>query len=410
MIAKLRKKFILLSMAALFVLLTVITVSINVITYRSVVSEADEILELLSSNNGSFPDFDHPGAIPLPVNMSPEIPYESRYFSVLIDKNGKIFQAEVSMIKAVDADEAIDLAEKVQKSGREQGFVENYRYKTYENGEMKGIVFLDWGRRIQGYRAFLIISICMTMAGFGLFFVVILFFSKRIVKPVAESYEKQKRFITDAGHELKTPLAIINADIDVLELDMEQNEWLEDMKKQTNNLAALTTDLVYLSKMEESEKEAQMIEFLLSDLVEDAAAEFRLMAKAQKKSFCEHIESMLTMTGNEESIRRLLRILLENALKYSNENGTIELCLNRNGKNINLTVFNTTETEIPMGSLPMIFDRFYRLEQSRNSQTGGSGIGLSIAKAIVLAHHGKIEAFSEDGKSLKITTIFPIKF
>ena len=273
---------------------------------------------------------------------------------------------------------------------------------------MLRIIFLDCRQEISSFRIFLFISLGMALMGFLIFFFVILFFSGRIIRPVAESYEKQKRFITDAGHELKTPLTIIQADVDVLEMETGENEWLADIRKQTQRLSGLTRDLVYLSRMEEAENALPMIEFPFSDVVAETAASFQALAKTQGKPFLCDIQPMLSLKGNEKAIQQSVNILLDNALKYSPAGGTVSLTVKKQGKTLLLTVCNTTAAPVPAGELPRLFERFYRPDTSRNSRTGGYGIGLSVAKAITTAHNGKIHAGS-NGDTLQITVTLPLQ-
>ena len=231
--------------------------------------------------------------------------------------------------------------------------------------------------------------------------------SGRIIKPVAESYEKPKRFITDAGHELKTPLTVIDADAEILSMDLGENEWLTDIQTQTRRLAELTNDLILLSRMEEDRAPVAMIEFPISDLAEEMVRSFQALARTQEKTFTSRIEPMLSYKGDEKSLRQLLSILLDNALKYSEPGGTISLELGRQGKNLHLTVYNTCPV-MEREHLAHLFDRFYRTDSSRNSQTGGYGLGLSIAAAITAAHRGRISASTEDGHSLRITVTLPV--
>lgn len=248
----------------------------------------------------------------------------------------------------------------------------------------------------------------MVLVGFAIVFFVVSFCAGRITKPISESYEKQKQFITDAGHEIKTPLTIIIANVDVLEMDIGKNECLEDMKRQAKRLTALTNDLVYLARMEEAENTLPMIEFPASEVVSEAAMPFQALAQAQEKEFICDIQPMLSMRGNNKAISQLVSILMGNAFKYSPAGGTVSLKLAKQGKSLSLTVYNTTQTEVNEQDLHHVFDRFYRSERSRNSETGGHGIGLSIAKAIVTAHGGKIHASTEDGKSFLVTVVLPI--
>ena len=408
MIRKLRIQFIVLAMLSLLLLLTVIVTGMNLLNYRSVVNDADEVLSIISQNRGVFPNMEGgqgPGGRH-PHGMSPELPYESRYFSVLLGDDGTVIRVDTSRIASVDSGQAEDYARAVEQKTSEKGFFEQFRYtKSYEDIGVR-ISFLDCGRSLDAYRNFLLISIVMASAGFFVVFFVIVFFSGRFIRPIAESYEKQKHFITDAGHEIKTPLTIISANTDLLEMDIGSNECLDEIKQQAKRLTGLTNDLVSLARMEESKQAIPMIEFPVSEVVQEAVAPFNAPAQAQKKQLVCNIQPMLSMKGNDQAISQLVSLLLDNALKYSPEGGVISLELVRQGKHLVLSVCNPTFEEILPDQLPHVFDRFYRSDPSRNSQTGGHGIGLSIAKAIVTAHDGKISAETKDGHTFIITAVF----
>ena len=378
MILKLRVKFITASMLSLALVLLVILGGVNAMSYQKVVRDADRILALLSENRGVFPQQTPPddrGGKPGPIpvlghGISPETPFESRFFSVLLNEKGQVLQSDTGQIAAVDDQSAGEMAQAVWSSGSASGFQGDYRY-------------------IRAAEALLLIL------------------SKRIVRPVAESYEKQRRFITDAGHELKTPLTIIGADLDLVEPELEGNEWLQDIRCQVRRLTGLTQDLIFLSRMEEETPPIQPIEFPLSDLTEEMAQSFQGLAKAQGKRLTLSIPPMLSYTGDEKAIRQLLSILLDNALKYTPEEGEVEIALKKEGRMIRLSVSNTIDRPMEREMLDRLFDRFYRGDQSRSSQTGGYGLGLSIAKGIVLAHRGKIRAESS-GASLSVIVSLPV--
>ncbi len=408
MIRKLRIQFIVLAMLSLLLLLTVIVTGMNLLNYRSVVNDADEVLSIISQNRGVFPNMEGgqgPGGRH-PHGMSPELPYESRYFSVLLGDDGTVIRVDTSRIASVDSSRAEKYARAVEQKTSEKGFFEQFRYiKSYEDNGVR-ISFLDCGRSLDAYNNFLLISIVMAAAGFFVVFFVIVFFSGRFIRPIAESYEKQKHFITDAGHEIKTPLTIISANTDLLEMDIGSNECLDEIKQQAKRLTGLTNDLVSLARMEESKQALPMIEFPVSEVVQEAVAPFNAPAQAQNKQLVCNIQPMLSMKGNDQAISQLVSLLLDNALKYSPEGGVISLELVRQGKHLVLSVCNPTLEEIFPDQLPHVFDRFYRSDPSRNSQTGGHGIGLSIAKAIVTAHDGKISAETKDGHTFIITAVF----
>ena len=409
MIRKLKIKFIALALTALFVLLAVMIAGMNLLNYEAVIDEADETLSLLSQNQGTFPKFEEDLPDWLPPGMSPEIPYETRYFSVVVNNSGDVTYAETSQIFAINSETASEYARDVVKRNRDHGFVGNYRYiSTSEEMGMR-ITFLDCGRKLDLYHDFVTFSIGMSLLGYAVTAIAICFFAGKFIRPVAESYEKQKRFITDAGHEIKTPLTIISANVDVLKMDMGENECLEDIGKQAKLLAGLTNNLVYLSRMEESQNTLQMIEFPISEIVLNTAEPFQAIAQIQNKELTYKVQPMLSMCGNDKAISQLVSIFLDNAFKYSPEGSHIALNFEKQGRKLVLTVSNPSVTVLTDENLRHIFDRFYRADPSRNSETGGHGIGLSMAHAIVTAHGGKISASSSDGKSFLVTAIFPIQ-
>ena len=327
---------------------------------------------------------------------------------MLTDTSGNIIYIDINRTASVSENTAAEYAQKALSSSDEYGFLGDFRFLTTEETDHMRIIFLDCGRKLEAFRSFLFASISMSLLGFIAAFFVILFFSGKIIRPMAESYEKQKRFITDAGHEIKTPLTIIGANADVLEMETGQNECIDDIKNQAARLTKLTNSLIYLAKMEESENTVQMIEFPVSDVVQEVASPFKTLAQTQGKTVELHIQPMLSMRGNVGAIEQLVSILMDNALKYSPKNSIITAKLEKQGKNICLSVYNSTKEELPCEKLDILFERFYRADSSRNSATGGHGIGLSIAKAIVLAHGGKIHASSQDNHSLLITAVFTV--
>lgn len=404
MLKRIRVKFIVLSMTALFVLLFVIIAGMNIVNYKAVIEEADSTLAMMAENEGKFPPF---AGKKLPPFMTPETPYETRYFSVAIDRENGIVDTDISKIAMVDEDMAYEYAMEILAEEKARGFKGEYRFVSQEEEGRHRITFMDMGRRMYSFQTFLKSSILIGVVGYIVFFLVIIFFSGKIMRPVAESYEKQKRFITDAGHEIKTPLAIINADVDVIGMEQGENEWLEDIKVQTKRLAGLTNDLVYLSRMEEEEKDMQMMKFAFSDVVGETVSSFQALAKTQNKGLHVVIPGMISLNGNEKSIRQLVNILMDNAIKYSPEEGEISVEVQKQGRNILLAVSNSTYASIPKDKLDMIFERFYRIDPSRSTMTGGYGIGLSVAKAIVNAHNGKISAATVGENVLKITVVLP---
>ena len=404
MIRKLRIKLIIASMVSLFTVLLIVMGTISLLNYRGVIEDADQILGILAENDGSFPDIPGVGERP-PDNdlrkkerlLSPELPYESRYFSVFLNQSGQPIATNTGKIKAVDTSTAIAYAQSIWESGRTSGFLGNYRYVVYTVQDETHMLFLDCSRNLATLRSFIRTGILASLAGLVSVLLLLLLLSGRIVKPFLRNDERQKQFITDASHELKTPLTIIDADAEILQMDLGENEWLQDIRTQTTRLADLTSALILLAR----------IEFPLSDVAAETADTFQALAKTKEKLLDVSIEPMITMCGDENAIRQLITILLDNAIKYSAPHGQIHLTLTKQRNSIQLGVYNTVE-HIARQALEHLFDRFYRADQSRNSETGGHGLGLSIALAIVTAHKGKIFASTKDEKSLQITAIFPL--
>ena len=407
MIKKLRIKLTLVSMLSLLLVLLVIVGSINLLNVRRMVAEADALLDIVSANDGRLPRQDEisdwEGG---PAYSSPEVPYESRYFFVLLDADGSVLDADTGQIAAVDQDTAAAYAQTAAASGHIRGFVGAYRYIVQQEEDGVRVSFLDCGRRIDMCRSFALSSLWISILGLMAVFVLVMLASGRIIRPVAESYEKQKQFITDAGHEIKTPLAIIDADAGLIEMENGTNGWLQDIQTQVKRLTGLTNDLIYLARTEEAQGQVEMIDFPLSDMVEEQVHSFQALAVQKNKRFVSHIQPMLTLHGDEKMIGQLVSILLDNAGKYADEGGEIRVMLERQGRAVHLSVFNTVES-ISQQEISRLFDRFYRTDRSRNSKTGGYGIGLSIASAVAAAHRGKILASSRDGRSLLITVILP---
>ena len=385
MIRKLRIKLIAAAMSSLVLVLIVLFSVITFWNYNEIVQGADKILDILSENDGSFPIKDHrPGALDDlsrdGTHLSPELPYETRYFTVFLTNDNTVISVNTGKIAAVDSSTAVEYALEIVEHGQGYGFKNDYRYKIYDIGGETHIIFLDYGREMSAFRTFLLTTISVSALGLTAVLFILLFLSGRIIRPFSENYEKQKRFITDAGHELKTPLTIIAADAEVLEMDVGESEWIADIKSQIKRLAELTNNLILLSRMDE-QPQMEKIDFPVSDVTEEII--------------------------DEKAIRQLITILLDNAVKYSDEEGMINVTLRKQKNMICLSVFNTVD-HIGRENLSYLFDRFYRSDKSRSSKTKGYGLGLSIATAIVNAHKGKIAASTQDEKSLQIDVSFPI--
>ncbi len=415
MIRKLQWKFIGAAMLSLLLVLGTVIAIINVLNYRSLVREADETIEAISEMENftpALPGFETDPPVDPAFRggkqrraFSGERQYQMRFFSVTLFENGEEPEVDLKSIVTVDEATAVSMARDAANKGREKGFSGNYRYGSVKLENGTRWIFLNREPELSTFREFLLTSGVISLAGFVMVFLLLALLSSRIVRPIAQSYEKQKQFITDAGHELKTPITIIRADADVIAEELPENEFLTDIRSQTDRLSTLTNELIYLSRMEESTA-PRMLDFPLSEVVQEEAAPFSALALAKDRTFTLELQPMLTLHGDEKAIRKLVSILLDNAMKYTPEQGDVALSLKKTGKLIRLSVTNTAEN-VDKGNRDRLFDRFYRADASRNSETGGFGLGLSIAKAVVDAHKGRIRAWSADGKSLTVEATFP---
>ena len=410
MVKTLRRKFILITMLVIFFVVGGIVGGINIVNYAKINGETDRVMQVLIENDGKMPmpkkenqggDLSDQGKPPQDVffGMQSETPFKVRYFTVTVKEDGSLFP-NTENVFSVNDETAKEYVNAVINAKKTSGFYKEYKLgvKSLDSGTT--YIFLDCAEELSSVKSILLTSLLLGGGAILLIFALILIFSKVAVAPIAESYEKQKRFITDANHELKTPLTIISASNEILELNYGENEWTKTIDGQINRLKELTEKLVFLSRMDEDDARINAAEFSLSSTVEEVASGFIPLSKTKNKTLTVSVQPDINYVGDEALIGQLVSILLDNAFKYSDDGGKICLSLFPLGKEKKLVVENTVE-EIEKGNLDHLFERFYRTDKSRNSETGGSGIGLSVAKAIVSAHKGKITAKSKDGRSVE---------
>lgn len=413
MISRLRKKFIVISTLSVAAVLVVITLFINISSYYSSVKKPDMILNYISENDGMFPhklkpdgrkqdDQKEGNALfikPGEKKINAEDPFMSRFFYIKYDMSGKVIAIDTANIASVSSSEAEEYGEKVYKTALKSGFKGIYRFSKVSKSYGTLIVFLDCERETSMIYKLMFYSFTILILGILAVLLLVMIFSKAAMRPYVESYEKQKRFITDAGHEIKTPLTIIKANTDVLEMINGQNEWTGSIKNQVQRMTYLTNSLVSLARMDEDGVSIEMSDFKLSDIVSECVESYEVLASDKKRILTSEIEDNIMIRGSEQLIKQLMFILLDNALKYSDEEGIIKVVLKKQGRHAVLNVYNTVG-QIKKGNHDELFERFYRADSSRNSKTGGNGIGLSIAKSIVLRHKGKINCESSDEHSI----------
>lgn len=408
MIKKLQRKFIIITIGSLALVMVILLGSINAINLYQMNRRVDGAIKILSENQGKFPKYEKgklpSGELRFGFQMNEETQFETRYFVVKVNEDDSIREIDTSHIAAVSSYDAAGYANKVINGGKNSGYKGIYKYTVVDQSYGSMLVFMDCRSQIQMATVFLLTSSTVILINLLLVFILVYIFSKKAINPIIESMEKQKQFITDAGHEIKTPLAIISANADVLELTGGKNEWIASIRNQTMRLDKLVKNLLILSKMDESNIKLVFTDFNLSDAVFKAAGPFEIIAETQNKKFLMDIQPGIKLHGDEGSIHQLVSTLVDNAMKYSNKEGTIKISLSAVKKGKKIEVYNTTD-EIDKENLNKLFDRFYRADSSRSRESGGYGIGLSIVKSIAEAHHGKISARSEDGKSICFTVL-----
>ncbi|MBR3817505.1 MAG: HAMP domain-containing histidine kinase [Clostridia bacterium] len=399
MLKKLQHKFMIIAFFALSSLIMVQMIAVNAVTIYQRDTDLKTALTLIAENNGRFPDnydrndfledFIHPI---IGYDSTEKTPYSERYFYVEIRKN-VVTNIHTANNPTVDDEKAFRYASDVFGTAEGFGYKGNYMYLNTVNGDNSLIVFIDFQKELNDAITLAKASLFIGLITMILILIPVYWLSKWAIKPIADNMQRQKQFITDAGHELKTPLAIISADAEVLEMCDGENEWLTSIKNQTERMSELVKNLVKLSKFDEVRKKRENALFNLSEAVIDTASGFEAPAKHAGKDFEVSVAPDIFFRGEESEIRQLVSILCDNALKYSDAEGIIKLSVYKSGKSTVIDMYNTCEYVDP-NTVSRLFDRFYRADASRSRETGGYGIGLSIAKAIVERHKGKIRAFT----------------
>ncbi len=402
MIQRLRKKFIGICIISFVTVFSLLFGLIFLITTLQTNEKLDRHADIIAENDGRFPSFENsrPGADrpPVPNGFNPESPFTTRYFTVKFNKLGDILFADTKQVSGVNESEAEEYASIAVNRGSVRGWVGDYRYKIYDTDIGKSIVFVSGVSANEANRGFLLGSLSVFLSCSILIILLIVLISKWAVKPAAESYEKQKEFITNANHELKTPLTLIRTNLDILESDIGENEWLFDIREETVLMSELVNKMVSLARIDEENTKLEKAEFNLSEAVLDTALMFEDAIKKNGNTFITNVENIEKYVGDEGSVRQVLSILLDNALKYCDKGGAVSVKLT-GGKHPILEVENDCEGVSEL-ELSKLFDRFYRADKAR-TYGQGFGIGLSMAKALVEKSGGKISAHNVNNRKIK---------
>lgn len=397
MLKKLRRRFIAAAMAAIGAVTLVLLCAVNLWNYKITTDSLDATLDIMSltGSYSSGKDYSLPEIF---GGHSSEEMYMTRFFAVYYDQNGKAAGVFRDYIATVSVEQALSYSSDALSSGRERGYYGDYRYRVLGASGGSIVVFLNAVPEQQSMKTLLRVSVIVSLLALLAAFALITAFSKKATAPYMKNMQLQKQFITDAGHELKTPLTSISTSADVLKLETGENEWVDNIQKQAARMSKLVANLVTLSKLDEGAQMPDMCDFSLSDAAWEVSEPFELRAVAQGRKYSRSIEDSITVHGDMAAVQQMISILLDNAFKYSDEGGEIRLSVRKQHKGSVIEVYNTC-AEGSLGDISRFFDRFYRADKARSAD-GGTGIGLSIARAVAEAHGGSISAESADGRSI----------
>lgn len=425
MIKKLRRRFISAAMLAFFLVIALIAGLVNVVYYFVVTKDADRTIDSIITYDAYRPQFegrghdgghggpgghddhfpegddDMRGMEPFRALPDEEANYMTRFFIVAVDNENEVLFTSMDFVASVDETEAVIFTDKALDSNSDRGYISGYRYAKTKTGESTVIVFLNCEKEVNSIRSILFMTLAISGAALILVFILVCLLSRKAIQPIAQNIEIQKRFITDASHELKTPLTSISTSVDVIEIDHGEDEWTSNIRSQVSRMSGLVSELVALSKLDEIKPVPDQEQFDLSSAAWETLEVFNPQAKARGKEIVSDIQDGVNIVGDKTSIQHMLSVLIDNAIKYSDD-GEIRFSLRKSKGKVHIEVFNTCNYE-KAPDTDRLFDRFYRPDESRNSSTGGNGIGLAIAKAVAEAHGGKISAKCPDGKSMTIT-------
>ncbi len=319
----------------------------------------------------------------------------STFYSVAISKDGQVLKVDTADVSSFREDTLVELAEEIMKKGKKDGVQQNLIYRMADKGEYTLVAFLDNTLMLESAGTLL----CYTLIFGGVTLVVLFFLARyladRIVSPLEESYQRQKQFVSDAGHELKTPVAVVNANLELLSREIGENQWLSNIQYENERMSALIIQLLELARAEQVTPQMEILD--LSRLVCGETLPFESVAYENGLTLNSDITEKIFVSGNSVQLKQLVSILLDNAIRHSDSGGEVTLLLKKEKNHGILSVMNDGEA-IPPEELKQLFERFYRSDTARTGENGHYGLGLAIAKAIAVTHKGTINVQCRDGK------------
>lgn len=401
MLRKFRIKFILIATVSVALVLIIVLGLVNFVTYRNATSEIYTTMEFISENSDVLVNND----VIVPQggkdSISLDTQYAARYFLVDIDNKKSIVAFNLDHISDIGEDELSNVLTIVDGKYFDRGVfgyeVRYYAYikKTTDDGNLTRYIIMDCTRSISTVNFLKRFSVIVGLLSVFLLLLILMVFSRKAISPYIKNAEAQKQFITNASHELKTPLAVISANTEVIELTGGKNEWTESTIKQVNRMSELISQLVVLSRLEERE-DIVLTDVDISSEATEVSESFKTVAETQNKSLVANVEPDIHVLGDQKGVHELINILADNAVKYCDDGGEVGIRLTKKGRNVFLVVSNNFKDGGGI-DYKRFFDRFYREDQSHNSEKKGYGIGLSMADSIVRILKGKITASWKKG-------------
>lgn len=397
MIQHFRKKFILISTSALLVVIITIIGSISAVTYFQARQEVNSVLAILSDNEGRMPA----RQVPSQSNFFPQQRFtreslsQYRYFSASIPHNGDPIQVDNQHILSVSAATIRQLAQRVEWRNNDHGQVlynsNVYAYQVRRMGKRTLVVFLDESLMMSRAREIINLGVLLGVVSLVLYTIILVLFSRRAIRPIIEAEQRQKEFITNAGHELKTPLTVISANTEMQELTNGETELTTSTKEQVSRMTKLINYLVSLARLQEQPR-MNIVPVDASAVVDRAVTGFKNVAASAGHRFEAAVAPAITVMADENYLYELASILIDNANKYCDSDGTVSVQLAVVKKNAVLTVTNSYAKGAQVDT-KRFFERFYRENKARTlSKKAGYGIGLSMAQTIVHNFNGRISA------------------
>ena len=398
----LKRRFIIFTMMAVTCLLVFIVLAINSLNWMMLERQSDMVLETLVDADGIFQqmDFNRPPPFSRPLDM--DRMRASRFFTVRSDFSGNIMDVNIDQISAIDKETAKSYALEVLKTDDSSGRVHGYKFAVKQIGLGQLMFFMDTSEQSENFRMVLFASTVIAVLCWLVLFIIVILLSGKVIRPVLVGMEKQKQFITNAGHEMKTPLAIIQSNNDTMALIHGENKYNVHIRNQTKRLNVLMSNLLTLAKLdEEIPLPTEMVN--ISEVANDLLPVYMEDAQAHNLRFDVQIEPDIVIQTNKDSFRQMLTILLDNALKYTLDSGCIRLSLTRDGRHIQIIEENTCDTSLEPDP-ERLFERFYRGDAARTQkESSGYGIGLSAARAICENFGGKLTAEYSSAESIRFT-------